>query len=464
MANQFVSQKTNCSIAQKQPQIHSANNVYALRNTGALVNYLHKAMLSCTKYALVHAVKKGYLATWPGLTVEDINKHFKLTTATAMGHMNQKRQNIRSTKEKLLEAENEVITPLVSGEKTHLVFAVVLDKGQIYTDLTGSFPTRSSKGNNGLMICYSYDANCTRPIAVKYKSGAEWVRAFGVVFDEMTVKSFKPKLQKMDNVASAALKNYFTEKEMNYQLVPPHCHRTNEAERAIRTFKEDLKSGLATVDPDFPAHLWERLLPQAEITLNLLRASRLDPQLSAAAHYHGLVTYNRTAFGPPGCKIIAHEKPAQKRTWAAHGKTGWSIGHTMQHYRCQNVYITATASERIVDTHEFLPHNYPMPQMSSTDRILMAAQDTTDALKRPHPGVPFATIGYDTITALATLSDIFTRKFKKPEANNVPPSPQKTASNKRQDSELQPVITSPIRHNHQPRTETNANQLFENVQ
>jgi hypothetical protein len=164
-----------------------------------------------------------------------------------------------------------------SGENTHLVFAVVLDQGQIYTDLTGNFPTRSSKGNNGLMICYSYDANYIRPIAMTSKSGAEWVRAFGVVFDEMVSKGFKPKLQTMDNEASAALKQYFTEKEMNYQLVPPHCHRTNAAERAIITFKEHFEAGLATVDPDFPVQLWDRLLPQAEITLNLLRASRLHP-------------------------------------------------------------------------------------------------------------------------------------------------------------------------------------------
>jgi hypothetical protein len=61
------------------------------------------------------------------------------------------------------------------------------------------------------------------------------------------------------------------------------------------------------------------------------------------------------------------------------------MGPAMQHYRCQSVYITATASERIVDTLEFFPHNSPMPQMSSTDRIMMAAQDMADALKHPHP-------------------------------------------------------------------------------
>jgi hypothetical protein len=56
---------------------------------------------------------------------------------------------------------------------------------------------------------------------MKSKSGAEWFRAFGIVFDEMTAKVFKPKLQTMDNEASTALKHYFTEKEMNYQLPPP---------------------------------------------------------------------------------------------------------------------------------------------------------------------------------------------------------------------------------------------------
>jgi hypothetical protein len=52
----------------------------------------------------------------------------------------------------------------------------------------------------------------------------------------------------------------------------------------------------------------------------------------------------------------------------------------MHHYRCHNVYLLATASERIVDTLELFPHNYKMPQLFSTARLLMAAKDMTDAL------------------------------------------------------------------------------------
>jgi hypothetical protein len=49
------------------------------------------------KAAMLQAVKDGHLITWPGLTEDAINEHLKLTPATAMGHMNQRRQSIRST-------------------------------------------------------------------------------------------------------------------------------------------------------------------------------------------------------------------------------------------------------------------------------------------------------------------------------------------------------------------------------
>jgi hypothetical protein len=204
-------------------------------------------------------------------------------------------------------------------------------------------------------------------------------------------------------------------------------------------------------------------LPQSVITLNLLRSSRLHQQLSAAAHYHGLIDYNRTAFGPPGCKIITHEKTSQRRSWAAHGQPGWSLGTAMHHYRCQNVYITATTSERIVDTLDFSPHNSPIPQMSSTDRVLMAAQDMTDALKHPHPYIPFVAIGDDTISALATLAEIFTRKFKKAEAPVIPPPPIKSAANKQPQSQVQPTLTSPLKRQYQTRSQIHVSPEYHNA-
>jgi hypothetical protein len=208
------------------------------------------------------------------------------------------------------------------------------------------------------------------------------------------------------------LKNYFTVNDIAYQLMPPHCHRRNAAERTIRTFKEHFVARLSSVDPSFSMHLWDRLLTQARITLNLLRTCRLHPQLSTVAHYHGLVDYKKTAFAPPGCKIIAHEKPGKRRTLAPHGQHGYSLGPAMHHYRCQNVYISTSASDRIVDTLEFFPHNYQMPQLLSTNRLLMAAKDMMDALQNPHPEAPFASVGDDTIKAPTDLAAIFKLKLQ----------------------------------------------------
>jgi hypothetical protein len=201
----------------------------------------------------------------------------------------------------------------------------MVDQGQLYTDLTGKLPVRSSKGNSYVMVCYVYDCNYVKVTPMKYRSASEWVKAYDTIHQKITVKGFKPKLQTLDNEGSAALKNFSTANNVDYQLVPPHCHRRNAAERSIRNFKEHFVAGISSVDPTFPFpwHLWYRLLPQAEITLNLLRTSRLHPQLSTADHFHGLLDYNKTSFATPGCKINAHEKPGNRRTWAPHGQHGY---------------------------------------------------------------------------------------------------------------------------------------------
>jgi hypothetical protein len=130
------------NVKRDNTHIHEpiANNLYKLRNTGALVNYLHKALFSPTKYALLQAVKDRHLITWSGLTEDAIHKHLKLTPATAMGHMNQRRQNMRSTSKTLSVDASTADTDL--GTKTHLVCAVLVDQGQLNTDLMGKFPVR----------------------------------------------------------------------------------------------------------------------------------------------------------------------------------------------------------------------------------------------------------------------------------------------------------------------------------
>jgi hypothetical protein len=114
---------------------------------------------------MLQAVKYGHLSSWPGLTEDAVNNHLKLMSATAMGHMNQRRQNIRSTSKAPIEKQQPPDADL--GTSNHLVYAVIVDQGQLYTDLTGKFPVQSSKGDSYVMICYIYDCNYVKVVPMK---------------------------------------------------------------------------------------------------------------------------------------------------------------------------------------------------------------------------------------------------------------------------------------------------------
>jgi hypothetical protein len=211
------------------------------------------------------SAQNGHLISWPGLAEQEINKHLKLTPATAKGHMSQRRQNIRPTSKNSItsDMEDEEVTPTGLGNKARLVYVVLVDQVQIYTDLTGKFLVRSSKVNWYVMVCYVYDCNYIKVVPMKSRSASEFISAYDHIHQELTYKGFKPKLQTLDNEASTALKSFFTTNDVEYNLVPPHCHRCNAADRAIRILKEHSVAELASVDSYFPLHLWDRLLPQA---------------------------------------------------------------------------------------------------------------------------------------------------------------------------------------------------------
>jgi hypothetical protein len=96
------------------------------------------------------------------------------------------------------------------------------------------------------------------------------------------------------------------------------------------------------------------------------------------------------------------------------------------------MYIAATASEHIVDTLEFFPHNLPMPQLSSADRLIMAANNMSNALKNPHPEVPFSHIGDDTIK----------HKFQKVQTQGLPNVPAKASEHTIPANLSHPILVS----------------------
>ena len=202
--------------------------------------------------------------------------------------------------------------------------------------------------------------------------------------------------------------------------MPPHIHRRNSAERAMQTFKNHFIAGLASTDPNFPLSNWCRLLPQAELTLNLLRPSRLNPKLSAYAQLEGTFDFNRTPLAPPGTRVIVHEKPTQRRTWAPHGIDGSYVGPAMDHYQCYRVWIPSTHAERIADTIQFFPTLLCTPTLSHRDAALQAARKLTHALQNLNNANPLSQLSDDQLRALHQLSTFFPTNAPGVETNPSP--------------------------------------------
>ena len=138
----------------------------------------------------------------------------------------------------------------------------------------------------------------------------------------------------MDNEASKAVKNYIVSTDAKYQLVEPHNKRVNAAEKAIQTFKDHFISGLSSVHSKFPLFLWDELLPQACLTLNLLQKSRTCPKLSAHEHLEGIFNFASHPLAPPGCQALIFVDPDQKKAYGPHGDSAFYFGPALEHYRC----------------------------------------------------------------------------------------------------------------------------------
>jgi hypothetical protein len=383
------------------------NNVYELTTKQQIVVYYHKACFSPVPSTWIKAIDAGFFATWPGLTSALVRNHLPKSEATCKGHMRTTRTNVRSTKPQPLLAGPSTDAPAVQPFREKECYLMPIDvSGKVYTDQTGRFPKFSSKGSKYLMVLYDFDTNAILAEPLKNKTAAEQLRATTVLHNYLQRRGFHPQFHIMDNECPITTKNYLHDSSINFQLVPPHLHRTNAAEKAIGTFKDHFIAGLCSVNPNFPMHLWCRLIPLAVTTLNLLRPARINPRLSAEAILNGAFDYNRTPLAPPGTKVIVHENPTQRKTWAAHGIDGWYVGAAPEHYRCHRTYIPETRQERIGRTVEFFPHNFAMPALSSADAATAAARDLIFALEHPGPASPFGVVAPQA-AALRRLADLF---------------------------------------------------------
>ena len=262
--------------------------------------------------------------------------------------------------------------------------------GQIYTDQTGKFVQPSSNGNNYLLILYDYDSNCILAEPLKSCTANAILGAYKMLHTQLCNAGLCPQLQCLDNECSEPLKQFMTSQNVDFQLVPPGIHCYNAAKRAICTFKNHFIAGLCSVDKHFPLHLWDQLVPQAIITLNLLRGSCHNPKLLAWAQFNGQFDFNHTPIAPPGIRVLVHEKPDKCKTWSLHALDSWYVGPMLESYQCYNIWIWDTQHECICDTVSWFPTKFTMPLASSTDLVIAGLHNIVHTLNHPSTNSPLA--------------------------------------------------------------------------
>jgi hypothetical protein len=403
--------------------VNLATFTHSMKSRANKVKFAHQLLCNPKILTLLKAVRKGFLKGCPNLTEKLILKYLNPSPATAKGHMKRPKHGIKSTHPKPPKKIGITKIPVISyppqveqmevpkvliEEQLRPIHATNLpnligddgdeslqtcfvsahfptkNSGIVYHNLTGSFLFMSYDGSICFFILYHYESNTILGTPIAGLGNISIFEAYKKQFENLAAKGFKPNLNVMDNQATKHIKKCLTKNECKVQLVELHNHRVNAAERAIQTFKDAFIAALATTESNFPLQLWDRLTPQVQDTLNMMRASRINPAILAYEALNGPYGWNRYPLAPLGCKAVVYEDRDTRGLWASRGVDAWYLGPLQDHYRCDFYYIPEMRAYRISGSSELFPQHCQLPDMMLHQHL----QELTNELNKMAVGVP----------------------------------------------------------------------------
>ena len=198
--------------------------------------------------------------------------------------------------------------------------------------------------------------------AIKLRRKEYLLKGFKEMHDTLKKAGINPVLHQIDNEFSIELIEEIKSRGLKYQIAPRENHKTIVVERGIQTLKNHFISVLYGCDLACPKNQWDRVLPVAVLTLNMLNPSRINPSKSAYNELWSNYDFNKTPLAPLGCLIVAHGRAQERGTWVDHGVKGYFIEPAKHHYQNYRVYIPATRGNKTIDTIEFFPEHVQMPK------------------------------------------------------------------------------------------------------
>jgi len=413
--------------AQATNMPHQINNLSAQQHdtVGDRVEFFSRTFASAAETTLFEAVNKGWIK-FPGITTKILrrHKHRLRTHASAAGHLDQVHQNHQTPRPHQQVTDSESPAPFnvityIHEERNHM-------------DGTGRFPVMSHKGHQYMLILYSEGGNFIKVVPMADRTKQSYLKAHKIALEYYSSRGYTPTFQRLDNETSLDFEQHLHKHNIKVDLVPPHQHRRNKAERAIRTFKNHFIALLAGVDPSFPMCAWNELLEHAEVTVNLLRVCPAHPRMSAWEGLNGAYDYDAHPLAPPGTAVTIFETPEQRKSWDKHGVHGFYVGPALKHYRCYNVWTVHTGSVRTAETLAWHPHGYNWDIPSPLDMVVECSTLLTTALKNlANTEAHVATLGQPlhTITeAISTNLQALAHLYQAPApACHASPAPQRVA-------------------------------------
>ncbi|KAL7481998.1 hypothetical protein ACHAW6_007684, partial [Cyclotella cf. meneghiniana] len=119
-------------------------------------------------------------------------------------------------------------------------------------------------------------------------------------------------------------------------------------------------------------------------TLNTLRTSQINPQLSAYAILDGQFDFDRTPLTSVDTKALVFLDLKKQTSWQTHTIDMWYIGPANKHYRIFHFYIPKTHGYQITNTTRFYPAHCKQPTIKPGDTIRLAVQDLISAIRDKH--------------------------------------------------------------------------------
>jgi len=364
---QYISTSNNTS---------TANLTISHENDAAFVKFQHAVFGSRPTSTFINACEKGWLQGIPRLTVKMIKDNLPNSMATAFGYLDQNRQGQQSTKQKQrksIRIQKQTYTEEESEyddlEDSNIIYVKIFNTSDItHADATGRFPIASKAGNQYILVFIYKNYTHLEPMAAR--SGTEYAKAFERAIEFSKQKGQDMLYIRMDNETSKVVTDMFKKNDITHQYVPAGSHRANRAEPAIRRTKNHIIATLTTTSQEFPLTLWDELLPQCEITINILTPWGPNPSISAYEGFHGS-KYDHMAhpMGIAGTLVAIHNKPNQRGTWDPHAAKGFYLGPALKHYRCWKTYTTGTQDYRISDTLQWFPEPYMIPGSNAHETL-----------------------------------------------------------------------------------------------